>query len=234
MSAPGRHPGDDALQEWIDGTLSAREADRVADHVAACAACREEAARVRGLLAALGSLPRAMATPESVRAGARARALGSGAAGPHVVPAGSRRGGSRAGLRRAGLAAAAVALVAIGAAAGLLLGPDGEPPADRPGLASGAGSPAPISDPAVRRVTDDYDRAVADLAAELETRRAGLDPETVRIVEESLRIIDGALREARVALAADPSDPVLRDLVVAGYQQKLDLLRRATRPVEEI
>lgn len=217
MNDPVRHPSDDTLQEWLDRDLPADQAARVGDHVADCAACRAAASRLRALLASLRALPRGMNPPDAVLEGARRRI-----AGIEDVPIGIDRHPRRRGLRRAGMVAAAVALLLIGAAAGLLLGPEREPTAFGPGGSE------------VGLVTADYDRAVADLGAALDARRDELDPATVRIVEENLRVVDRAIGEARRALAADPTNSVLRELVVASYEQKLDLLRRATRPAAEL
>jgi hypothetical protein len=46
-------------------------------------------------------------------------------------------------------------------------------------------------------------------------------------VEASLRVIDDAIDEARHALAADPANLDLLDLLAASYERKLELLRRA-------
>lgn len=219
MTDPTRHPTHGELQEWLDGEMGIREAARVAGHVADCKSCSGETAQIRSLLASLGSLPRGLAPPEDVRENARGRIEQA-----EVLPLEARR--DRAPRRRIGLAAAAIGLLLVGATAGLLLGPGGD-------RGAGPGTPDPAAT-ALRSVAADYDRAVADLAAALEARRSDLDPATVRIVEENLRVVDGAIREASEALAADPANPVLREFVVAGYEQKLDLLRRATGPAAEL
>lgn len=220
MNDPTRHPTDGELQSWLDGALPDDDAAGVAGHVAGCEPCAREAARIRGLLAALRAVPRGLAPPEDVGEAARRRALEAG-----IVPIEARAG--REPRRRVGLAAAAIGLLLIGAAAGALLAPDGERVAPAP---AGADPAAAV----LRPMAADYDRAASELAAALEARRGELDPATVRIVEENLRVVDAAIREAREALAADPANPVLRELVVAGYEQKLDLLRRATRPSAEL
>lgn len=233
MTEPTRHPKDDELQDWIDGELSAEDAHRVADHVAACDRCRAEGARIRDLLASLHELPRDVRAPEEILSGARHRLTG-----PRVVRLDpekrepERHG--RSGARRAGLAAAAVALFLIGAITGSLLTPSGDRTASRADGPAPAVPAVPAAGSDLSLVTAEYDAAVERLDAALRARRGELDPTTVRIVEENLHVIDRAIREASAALAADPANPVLRDLVVAGYEQKLDLLRRAVRPSETL
>jgi hypothetical protein len=73
-----------------------------------------------------------------------------------------------------------------------------------------------------------YSSASADLSAALEKARARLAPETVATIERNLATIDSALAESRRALARDPANAVLEQLVVAAWRQKLDFLRRAT------
>jgi hypothetical protein len=47
-------------------------------------------------------------------------------------------------------------------------------------------------------------------------------------LERTLRVIDEAIAEARAALAADPSNRTLLDVLSANYEQKVELLRRAS------
>lgn len=72
-----------------------------------------------------------------------------------------------------------------------------------------------------------YERSAAELAASLDQRSATLDPRTLAVLERSLRTIDGAIAEAREALASDPGNPAVQAFVAAAYRQKLDFLRRA-------
>ncbi len=72
-----------------------------------------------------------------------------------------------------------------------------------------------------------YERSAADLEASLQRHRAGLDPNTLAVLERTLRTIDGAIAEARVALAERPSDPAIQAFVASAYRQKIDFLRRA-------
>lgn len=74
----------------------------------------------------------------------------------------------------------------------------------------------------------DYLRAVNDLSAVLESQEASLSPETVKTLRESIRIIDAAILEARNALAADPANKTLMEMLTNSYEQKVDLLKRTT------
>jgi hypothetical protein len=126
------------------------------------------------------------------------------------------------------MAAAAIALITISFAAGTryvaLRGPIRVAPAESAGLRF-----SPASFPAdLRAVERDYATTIRELTEGLDAERAHLAPETVAAVERSLAVIDSAIVEARSALARDPANVILRDLFSRNYQQKVELLRRAT------
>jgi hypothetical protein len=73
-----------------------------------------------------------------------------------------------------------------------------------------------------------YAAVSEDLTGALEKARSRLEPATMATIERNLRIIDIALEETRQALAKDPGNPALGQMVVAAWRQKVDLLRRAT------
>jgi uncharacterized protein YdbL (DUF1318 family) len=75
---------------------------------------------------------------------------------------------------------------------------------------------------------NDYIGTANRLTEILESEQNELAPETVVKLKESLRIIDSAILEARRALAADPSNKALMEMLSASYGQKVDLLRRTT------
>ena len=86
----------------------------------------------------------------------------------------------------------------------------------------------PVALPAGLAATESsYRRTADELQLALETARSSLAPATVATVERSLRVIDSAIVEARTALALDPNNQVLADILASNYERKLDLLRRA-------
>ena len=56
-------------------------------------------------------------------------------------------------------------------------------------------------------------------------RRRELDPATVQVVEQSLKIIDAAVRQSRDALARDPKSGFLTDQLNHALDKKVELLR---------
>lgn len=151
------------------------------------------------------------------------RAGGGGAGGS--TPAGGRTLPWYTAPRR--LAAAAVLLVALTATATWYA----TTPRDTAQVVEGpaaAPTSAPTADPAAAlALFASYERSAAELSASLDRRSVGLDARTLAVLERTLRTIDGAIAEAREALATDPSNPAVQAFVTAAYRQKLDFLRRA-------
>jgi hypothetical protein len=74
----------------------------------------------------------------------------------------------------------------------------------------------------------DYEVASAELSRLLDGARQQLPPATAASLERNLSAIDSALAEVRRALAADPGNVTLEQLVLSAWRQKVRLLRRAT------
>jgi len=139
---------------------------------------------------------------------------------------------SRSGIwqRRYVLAAAAI-LVAVLSSAGTAV--------YMKGRYSGAGSsravatnPSTEATPATLAAftieENNYLRTASMLQDLLDQQEASLAPETVAQLKASLRTIDEAILEARNALARDPANKLLVQMLSASYRQKVDLLRRTT------
>ena len=73
-----------------------------------------------------------------------------------------------------------------------------------------------------------YARATAELARRLADDPAPLSATTRAVVERNLAIVDAAIREAEHALASDPGNTELEQMVLARYAQRLALLKHAT------
>lgn len=75
---------------------------------------------------------------------------------------------------------------------------------------------------------NEYLRRVSGLITIMESGDVELAPETIAKVKESLAVIDGAILEARGALARDPANRQLIEMLESTYEMKLDLLQRTT------
>jgi hypothetical protein len=93
-----------------------------------------------------------------------------------------------------------------------------------------AGTPSQTTthvDPNANFNADHIENEIQDLQAALERGRGKLAPETVKVLEENLRVIHKALNDARTALAQDPANVELKDYLAGSVQKKLDMVKRA-------
>jgi hypothetical protein len=214
------HVNWETLNDYADGRLTSTAGSEVAQHIEACEECRRTLARLRAVLASARASAGAVEPPagvwESIRAEIDLR---------KVVPI---PGAAKAPRRSPWLRVAAViAIIAASSAATVAIMNRTKTP--------GVTAVTPIDSPAVsvvpasvRAIEEDYAEAVRSLTAALDSSRAKLAPETMEVVERSLRIIDDAIAEAREALVRDPASVHLRGMLSKNYQQKVDLLRRAS------
>jgi len=70
-----------------------------------------------------------------------------------------------------------------------------------------------------------YDREIAALREIVRERRTELDSSTVRVLEQSLTVIDRAIAQSRAALARDPSSQFLGEQLTRALDSKVELLR---------
>lgn len=76
-----------------------------------------------------------------------------------------------------------------------------------------------------------FDQAVGELEQVLAQGKSRLEPRTLQIIEENLRLIDRAIAEARSAIAADPANGYLSGQVAANMHRKLEILRSAATAI---
>jgi len=70
-----------------------------------------------------------------------------------------------------------------------------------------------------------YDGEISRLQNIITDRKNQLDPNTVLVIEQSLKIIDAAVRQSRAALARDPKSGFLTDQLNHALDKKVELLR---------
>lgn len=211
------HPTETQLNDYVDGVLDVQESSVIADHIATCDICAREIAALTALQQRLGALPAQIAPERDLRAGIWQQIDDAA-----TVPLRPRR---TLWSVRYTLAAAAVLLVVVSSAVTLLIVRQ-----QRPYAVAGRPSAVPtLVGSNARALERQYADEVAELQAVLEKSRGTLAPETIRILEDNLKIIDGAIREARAALGADPNSAMLLDLLRSAYERKLELLRQAAK-----
>lgn len=186
-------------------------------------------ARLRDLLARVADLPRGIEPPAGAWAAIRSAIAAPARAHAPVRPV--RR--IVAFWQQPAFLAAAAALLVIASSAltatmiGWRVNEGARPVAmPAPGARSRPVGAATLAEFTV--VENDYIRMASQLSAVLQSADSRLAPETVAKLNESLRLIDAAIFEARRALAADPANGAIVELLSGSYEQKLDLLRRTT------
>ncbi|MEO5511014.1 MAG: zf-HC2 domain-containing protein [Longimicrobiales bacterium] len=233
------HPREDRVQDYVDDLLCPEERAEVEQHLAACAQCLSEVAALRDLVADLHNLP-AEIQPDSdllsvihARIDAHATHATDATHATHTTDTTDTTTAARLRDRslyslRYPLAAAAVVLIAVSTALTVMLVQRNGGSVRLGNNGSRNGSTV-LASRQTSAVDQRYSEATAELENLLQSQRSQLAPETIRLVEENLRVIDQALAEARAALREDPSDPALSDFVRSAYEKKIDLLRHATR-----
>ena len=215
------------LDDYVTGELTEDARGPVADHIAACAICAAEVESLKEILARAADLPKSIEPPAEAWSNIRATIERDKEA------VGSHDARSTPGFWRRpyGLAAAGI-LVAVLSSAGTAVymnsrSVDGNSSrAVASNTSSGGATPATLA--AFTIEENNYLRNVAVLQDLLDQQEASLAPETVAQLKASLRTIDEAILEARNALARDPANKMLIEMLSGTYRQKVDLLRRTT------
>ncbi|MGH7695502.1 MAG: zf-HC2 domain-containing protein, partial [Gemmatimonadaceae bacterium] len=230
----------DLLSDYLENTISLPLRAAVDGHVASCVRCAAVLADVRSIVDRAAALP-ALKPSHDLWSGIEAR-LDSPVV-PITAAASSRRFRVPTWI---GLAAAAAVLIVAtsvltrqwvtsgGKEAPSVAITPSQPIARPESLGTESTAVAPVT-PVRTAVSRErvsaavtYGREIARLEAFVRQRGDSLDPTTKAIIENSMRIIDSALVEARAALARDPASRFLTDQVDQTLQKKMELLRTVT------
>lgn len=213
------------LSEHVDGGLPPEETRALEAHLAGCAECRQALADLRDIVTRAHELgpvePERDLWPGIADAISRAQVLAFPGTRSRHAPRGLF-------LTVPQLAAAGLVLALVSGAATWWAGP---------GVGArtlGAGGADPLAQAAGATATlvaeelapaPDLARELASLEAVLEQARSRLAPNTVRILEKNLGVIERAIQESRRALEVDPGNEYLRQHLDRAYRDKADFLR---------
>ena len=232
----------DRFSEYLAGELAEPVRAQVEAHLARCGACRDVLAELRDVVARAGELP-GLEPPRDLWPGIASTIGGparapSRAGDPHVLvlPSARAAGASPAPgqpprVRRAPLAAAAAALVAVSVTTTWWIADartvTGVAPEATGAAASQAVRPAAAGSPPA-----DLASELATLEEVLEVARGTLDPNTVRVLERNLGVIEQAIADSRQALELDPGNAFLTEHLERMYRRKLTYLEDVVRVVQ--
>jgi hypothetical protein len=121
------------------------------------------------------------------------------------------------------LAAAAIALMLLSGGAVWMVSRNPAAPVSAP-VATTMDAPATVRFASAQA---GYESAILELETAVNATRDRLSPETVRVLERNLAIIDAAIVEARDALARDSASLYLNRHLDETMMAKIDILRRA-------
>ena len=214
----------DRLSEYLDDEISTDERAVIDAHLASCAECRSTLETLRAIVSNAGQLRDSPPNNELWR-GIAAR-IAPADRPVARVSAFHRIVSSRLSFTLPQLAAAGLALMVL--SGGLVwMARSGDPRADFQSISADTESSRRAAPPPIF-ADPHYDQVVAELEQTLKAAQTGLDPATVRVLEDNLVAIDRAVAQSAGALATDPGNVYLNRHLADVRQRKLTLLLRAT------
>jgi hypothetical protein len=215
----------DAVGDYIDGTLT-REARRsIEQHIDSCAACATLAgdlARVRQLASSLERLPPPTSAWPRIAHAAR-------------LPGDEGKDGRRAWRTWVPLAAAACLLAAV-ALTYVMRHP--ATPAQPAQTAST--TQAPSGQPELQSIATElqlaeqhYEKAIAGLEQLASDRRA-LDPRVAAVLQKNFQVIDQSIAESRAAVKAQPTSEQAQQSLFEAFRTKIVLLQDTIALINEM
>ena len=214
------------LDDYVTGDLSEDARAPVAEHVSICAICSAEVESLRRILERAMELPKSIDPPAEAWSNIRSAILRD------EKVAASRASGIGGAFWRVPWVMAAAAAVVVAALSSTITALYLNSRVASRTASTAIGSSTEIATPeslaAFTIEENNYLRQASMLQDLLDQQESSLAPETVAQLKTSLRTIDEAIAEARNALARDPSNKLLVEMLSANYKQKVDLLRRST------
>jgi anti-sigma factor RsiW len=212
-----RHLTEDERQALADHTAPAERRVELDAHLAACAECSGDVARLREITMRYKATPREPGPMDelwpSIRRRIEQHKVVPLETGPRPV---KRWIGTRHAVALGAIAAGVVLTVVV-------LRPSHRIVVDSTVVQSDTG--------ALRLVTDSvrsYEDEARVLLNRLELQRAMMRPEAAASIDRDLKVIDQAIAELQTAIQNDPRNPALRRLLATSYRQKVELLKRAS------
>lgn len=226
------------LNDYLDDALEACARQELEAALAGSEPLRRELSQLRELRDATGRLPRSIEPrrdlwPE-IADRIDAGRLVSGRFQATPEPAGPWKSAESSGAiwrqwRRLAVAAVLLVTISSGITAYLLRQSVPSPGPQDSGLGSASLNISTIARDEFRSAEREYLRVTEELLAALEARRDELSPETLRLVQANLVLMDQAIQETRTALELDPSNGRLVNRLSGIYRKQVDFLVQMNR-----
>jgi hypothetical protein len=213
-----RHLDEEDRQAAADGTLDADRMREAYAHLALCGECAADVHRLRMVLMRTREAPAVIDSQEDLWPAIRSRIDRS-----KVVPLGvSIAPGARVPQRRPWLAIASTAV-----AAALLIAALAEMQRWHPRDVAAEPRTTEAAFASAADSSRMYENEARRLLNELEMQRAMMSPAARASLDSDLVVIDRSIAELKDAVARDPRNVSLQQLLAASYRQKVELIERA-------
>ncbi|MCK5377971.1 MAG: zf-HC2 domain-containing protein [Acidobacteria bacterium] len=199
------------MDDAVDDDLAPDLTERLEVHLDSCPECHRHMDDLRSLVTAAAALPSEMEPSRDLWPDIEGRLTG--------------RPSLRWPVRRVILAVAALVVVGFGLSLlrAPMTGPQLQPSAD-PGIVQADNRTAPLDD-----VRLEYRQARAELLEVVRARSGEVSPETLKVIESNLALIDRAIDNIEMALAANPDEGRLDRHLLQAYHRQIEMLRWAAR-----
>jgi hypothetical protein len=217
------------LGDYVDGTLPPNRTGAVEAHVSGCARCRAIVADFTAIRGAARTLEPQMPAAHVLTRIAAAVEQEHRHRGFDVATA------TRPWWRLATgamawrpLAAAAVMLIVLGGSTWLAFRQT-----TTMTISTATQVPTP-QNTEVQLAEQHYSTAIGDLEKVTQTESGSLDPETVKVVQANLEVIDQAIGQSREALKSEPANRMAQNSLFDALKSKLQLLQDTVALINEM
>lgn len=217
MNSDPTHLSEHERHALADGSLSEDARPTLESHVAECADCASDVARIATLMKHAREAPAPSAPLDELWPSIRSRIEHS-----KVVPLAPETVAFPVPVRRRAWWIGSISVAAALVIAALML-------RGRPHVGGDPTFVTADTAPSLVAVVDSahaYEREAQILLDKLELQRAMLRPDVAKALDHDLHVVDVAIAELKDAVARDPANPALRQLLATSYRQKVDLLKR--------
>lgn len=219
MNDSTTHLTEEERQTLADGSMAADRAEVARAHVRICAECSVDVARLERLVMGAREMENPTSDLAELWPGIRARIESAKVVTLAPDSPARRWRRPRPMLMTVGLAVVLVLAVWLGARtrSASVRAPSAQRTGD-------TGRSVVFVSDSVRA----YEEEAKILLDRLELTRSGLEPGAAAAIDKDLAVIDSAIAELQTAIARDPRNPALQQLLATSYRQKVEVLKRVS------